>query len=76
MRLPDEPIETEPIEVYRGEPFEDVRALLDEAVAGMELGAYDRRMIEWLKGWDQPTIVTLASVIQRARREGTWASEA
>lgn len=61
------PIERDPAEVYARAPLADVRALLDQALDGIELGAYDVRIVEWLKGLDQPTIVTLASLIVRAR---------
>ncbi|KRE61798.1 hypothetical protein ASG92_20685 [Arthrobacter sp. Soil736] len=65
--IPTEPIENDPIEAYRGREFSDVQKLLDEALEGLELGAYDARIIAWLKNWDQPTIVTLASLFVRAR---------
>lgn len=68
--LPTGPIESDPIDYYRGRDFSDVSAMLDEAVAGIQLGAYDRRIVEWLKGWDSPTIVTVASLIKRARAAG------
>lgn len=67
--LPTGPIEADPIEVYRHLEFPEIRALLDEALDGIELGAYDRRLVEWAKDmWDQPTMVTIASWILRARQ--------
>ena len=66
--LPTGPIESDPIDYYHGHDFADLRTQLDEALAGVELGAYDRRIVEWVKQtWDQPTMVTIASLIQRAR---------
>lgn len=66
--LPTGPIDSDPIDYYRHLDFADLRALLDEALAGVELGTYDRRIVEWAKQmWDQPTMVTIASLIQRAR---------
>lgn len=68
MNVPDGPIETDPIDVYRGAEFTEVRELLEEAVEGIELGAYDRRIVDWLKDMaDQPTIVVIASLLRRAR---------
>jgi hypothetical protein len=49
----------------------EARAMLAAAVLGMELGEYDRRIIAWLSGWDQPTTAAIASIIYRARQEGT-----
>jgi len=43
-----------------------VAALL-EALDGVELGAYDRRTIEWLANWDTGVVGTLASLFYRAR---------
>lgn len=45
------------------------RALLD-ALDGVELGAEDRRLIDWLAGWDWPTVGVIASLIIRARAIG------
>jgi hypothetical protein len=67
MSLPTTPIESDPVDVYLGTAQADIRRLLDEALDGVDLGAYDRRVIEWAKTWDQPTIVTLASLFLRAR---------
>ena len=49
----------------------EARAMLAAAVLGMDLGEYDRRIIAWLSGWDQPTLASIASIIYRARQEGT-----
>lgn len=75
-KLPTGPIEADPIDYYRGRELSDLPPLIDEALAGMELGAYDRRIVDWLKGWDQPTIVTIASLIQRARAAGMTRDQA
>ena len=42
--------------------------LLDEActAAGVELGAYDHRVIQWLAGWDPQTCIVVAGLIERA----------
>lgn len=68
--IPAGPIESEPVDSYRGRWFPEVQAELDVALAGIDLGAYDARIVEWLKNWDQPTIVTIASLIVRARAAG------
>lgn len=45
-------------------------------LAGIELGAYDHRMIGWLAGWDTPTVGTVASLLHRARSAGPLAGGA
>jgi hypothetical protein len=47
-------------------------AMLEEAcsAAGVELGAYDRRILAWLAGWEPSTCAVVAGLITRARREG------
>ncbi|MBA2323525.1 MAG: hypothetical protein H0V92_05740 [Pseudonocardiales bacterium] len=43
---------------------------LREPLTGVELGAYDRRILDWLANWDTPTIGTIASLLHRARVAG------
>lgn len=66
--VPAGPIESAPWLALSGP--EEYRAALAEAFAGVELGAYDRRIIEWLAGWDSPTVATIASLVIRARKAG------
>ena len=68
--LPTGPIEADPIDYYRGRDIPTgISPLLDEALDGIDLGAYGRRIIEWAKGaWDQPTMVTIARLIHRSRQ--------
>jgi hypothetical protein len=66
--IPAGPFEAPPWSALSGP--EDCRAALAEAFAGVELGAYDRRVIEWLAGWDCPTVATVASLVIRAREAG------
>lgn len=40
-------------------------------LSGVELGAYDRRMVAWLAGWDTPTVLTVVSWIARVRADGS-----
>lgn len=46
-----------------------VNALL-EPLNGIELGTYDRQVIEWLAGGEDSTLATIASWIYRARAAG------
>lgn len=48
----------------------EYRAALAEAFEGVELGAYDHSIIDWLAGLDTPTVATLASLVIRARKVG------
>lgn len=44
------------------------RAFLDALGPGVELlGVYDLRMLDWLAGWDTPTVGSIACLIWRAR---------
>lgn len=42
------------------------REILADVLAGVELGAWDRRILDWLAGWDTTTVLTIASWIARA----------
>ena len=44
--------------------------ILAGVLAGVELGAWDRRIVEWMAGWDASTVLTVASWIARARAAG------
>jgi len=68
-RIPREPIEKDLIDSHDDLSTAEVRNLLDAAVEGMDLGADDRRTLDWLKAMDQPTVVTVASLLRRARTE-------
>ena len=63
--IPAGPIDTEPIG-FR--PSREQEAILRDllAAAGVELGAYDERIVAWLAGWDWSTFAVIASWIQRA----------
>jgi len=62
--VPREPIRTAP----RGFlPATGRAQILTGALAGLELGAWDRRILHWLAGWDTSTVLTIASWITRAR---------
>jgi hypothetical protein len=77
-----EPLEDGPVSVYapfityprgeyRHECAEERRAALLAALEGVELGAYDRRILHWLSGWDVPTAAAVVSLILRARDAAT-----
>jgi len=46
------------------------RAVLDEALTGVELTGIDRRFLSRLSQWDKRNATTLASLIARARQAG------
>ncbi len=65
--VPAGPVEAPP----RGfVPAGERAEILAGVLAGIELGAWDRRIAEWLAGWDASTVLTVASWIARARAEG------
>ncbi len=43
--------------------------------ASVELGAYDRRIILWLSGWEPQTCAVIAGLITRAHKAGRSAAE-
>jgi hypothetical protein len=53
----------------RGISPDDSRAMFAAAVLGLDLGEYDRRILAWISGWDEPTLAAIASIIHRARQE-------
>jgi hypothetical protein len=56
--VPPGPVETAP---YLGYCQPEVRQEAFAAVlAGVQMGAYDTRIVNWLVGWDDPTCRTMA----------------
>ena len=47
------------------------RAVLDDALSGVELTAVDRRFLSRLSQWDKRNATTVASLIARARQAGS-----
>ena len=43
---------------------------LDGALSGVELGDWDRRIVEWLAGWEPSTVAVVCGLIRRAREAG------
>jgi hypothetical protein len=48
------------------------RLLLERAckAAGVELGAYDRRILDWLSGYEDSICAVVAGLISRAHQDG------
>jgi hypothetical protein len=73
-RVPTGPLERDP-----AGPFidrEERLALLLEVLDGVELGAHDYHVIDWLAGWDTSTVLTVAGLLARARRATAAAATA
>ena len=51
-------------------PGAEQAEILAGVMAGIELGAWDQRILEWMAGWDASTVLTVASWIVRARAAG------
>ena len=66
-RLPRGPVEAAPAGFV---PESERAEILAAVLAGVELGAWDRRIAGWLAGWDAATVLTVASWIARARAAG------
>jgi hypothetical protein len=65
LHIPSTPIDTCLWDhASSAEQEEILRAEL--AAAGVQLGAYDERIVRWLAGWDWPTVVVVTSLIRRA----------
>jgi len=66
-RLPAGPVEVAPPGFV---PEAEQGEILAGVLAGVELGAWDRRILDWLAGWDASTVLTVASLIARSRAAG------
>ena len=65
--VPGGPVEAPP----RGfMPEAEQAQILADVLAGIELGAWDRQIVQWLAGLDACTVLTVASLIARARAAG------
>ena len=65
--LPGGPVDEPP----RGfVPQAEQARILAGVLAGIELGAWDRQIVQWLARWDTCTVLTVASLIARARAAG------
>jgi len=79
MRGPLAPLDREPVSVrapfvsfpsgrYRHEHAQERRAALVAALEGVELGAYDERVLDWLASWDVPIVAAVVSLLLRVRK--------
>lgn len=68
--VPAGPIETPPAG-FRPEGEQSVILRDTLRAAGVELGAYDERIVSWLSGWEWSTVATVASWIYRASTSQT-----
>jgi hypothetical protein len=75
-RIPREPLDAEPFDLYEPNTGQDLRRTGREALAqalteaGVELGAYDERIVKWLGEFDLSAATTIASWILRAHATG------
>jgi hypothetical protein len=78
MREPLTPLDGEPVSVhapflcypdgqYRHEDPKQRRAALRVALHGVPLGADDRHTLHWLARWEVSTVVSVVSLLWRAR---------
>jgi hypothetical protein len=56
-----------PFETWRAAQLADRVAALREPLAGLALGGHDRSILDWIAGFDVPTIGGVASLLHRAR---------
>lgn len=71
FNIPRGPIDDEPVSAIVGDPLEPAAHArlhaLAVALAGVELGDYDRRIVDWLAGWESSTVATVCSWLGRVR---------
>jgi len=65
--VPAGPLESDPGGFL---PGEERLAVLAGVLDGVELGAWDRRVVRWMTELDTSTLVTVASWIARSRAAG------
>jgi hypothetical protein len=66
--VPPGPLETSPGGSHHNAGFR--RMALGQVLRGVELGAWDVEVLDWLSRADDPTVRTLCSLIHRARLAG------
>ena|SRR6266508_6745870 len=64
-RIPSGPLERDP--TSRHLTTDEQRELLLGALDGIELGVWDRSIVEWLSAYDAATVLTVCSLIRRVR---------
>lgn len=61
----------EAAQLHDGDTIAAAEARWREAVEGLPLGAYDKRIVEWaVQAFDQSTLWVFAGLIDRARESG------
>ncbi|MGW7239784.1 hypothetical protein [Streptomyces sp. NPDC054804] len=65
--ISDGPVNSAPFG-YSPEALQREALYVELGNADVELGTYDRRIVDWIAGWDYPTVATIASLIRRAAR--------
>ena len=65
------PLDREPPSILPYPSRDDREAWIRQALAGVELGDYDQRIIAWLAGSDVATVGTVVSWLHRVRQAGT-----
>jgi hypothetical protein len=63
---PRGPFETSPRDSLHGR--DQMRQLLLEALDGLELGAWDHTILDWLSTWEYSTLLVIAGWVWRARK--------
>ncbi|MFG3323963.1 hypothetical protein ACGF3J_38585 [Streptomyces sp. NPDC048171] len=70
---PIDPVPAGPVEKsprgFRDDDDSRTALLAELEAAGVELGEYDRRIVDWLAGWEWSTVATIASWVKRAGQE-------
>ena len=66
--VPAGPVEAAQYEGYC--PPEVRQEAFSAVLEGVETGAYDTQIVNWLTGWDDPTCRTIASLMWRCRLAG------
>jgi hypothetical protein len=74
INIPKGSIDSAPWHAIRTDPLEPStpvhEQVLRDALAGVELGAYDETIVEWLAVRDTAMVATIASLIYRVRALG------
>ena len=74
INIPRGPLDDEPRDAIRADWEKWAQAKRDaiaQTLDGIEMGAYDRRIAEWLAGWEPSTVATVCAWIGRARQQAT-----
>lgn len=72
LNIPAGPIQEEPFRAipYDGDQKAAMHRALREAFTGIEIGAYDRCIADWLTTWEPWVVATICSWMLRARHAG------